>query len=228
MFRSKYVEPVKAQGVSVVNWEVDNGVEVKEGQLIAQAIKDGADTKIFAPRSGLLTRGDGTGEIIGQINYTKTIAYYLFAYCGLIGVIVQGGMIGRLVKHFGEKKMIYGGLILIGVSLALLPYCDASRGIVWLMGGLALFAVSSGVYRAPTFGLISLNASEDEQGEVMGVTQSVGSLARIIGPVLALGLFDVQPTLPFLICAGIALFAGIIAWLKLTQPAQPTEDNPAK
>ena len=228
MFRSKYVEPVKAQGVSVVNWEVDNGVEVKEGQLIAQAIKDGADTKIFAPRSGLLTRGDGTGEIIGQINYTKTIAYYLFAYCGLIGVIVQGGMIGRLVKHFGEKKMIYGGLILIGVSLALLPYCDASRGIVWLMGGLALFAVSSGVYRAPTFGLISLNASEDEQGEVMGVTQSVGSLARIIGPVLALGLFDVQPTLPFLICAGIALFAGIIAWMKLTQPAQPTEDNPAK
>jgi multidrug resistance protein len=227
MFHSKYLEPVKAPAFTKLDWTVEDGEEVREGQLIAKVAADGVDTGIFAPRSGRLSCGDGTEEIIGQINYTKTIAYYLFAYCGLIGVIVQGGLIGRLVKLFGEKKMIYGGLILVGASLAMLPYCDSTHGIGWLMVGLALFAVSSGVYRAPTFGLISLNASADEQGEVMGVTQSVGSLARIIGPVLALGLFDIQPTLPFLICACLAVFAGIIAWMKLAQPAQPSDDNPA-
>ncbi len=214
----KYVEPIKSPEVTKVDWKADDGVEVRKGEVIALATLDGVQSQIIAPRSGRLERGDGAGEVIGEINYTKTIAYYLFAYCGLIGAIVQGGLIGRLVKMFGEKKMIFGGLILVGVSLALLPFCDDSLGMGWLMGGLALFAISSGVYRAPTFGLISLNAGEGEQGEVMGVTQSVGSLARIIGPVFALGLFDVWPALPYLVCAGLALLAGFIAWVKLVQP----------
>ena len=199
-------------------WKKDDGVEVKKGEVIAEVAVDGVKTRILAPRSGRLEHDDRAGQVNGHINYTKTIAYYLFAYCGLIGAIVQGGLIGRLVKIFGEKKMIFGGLILVGISLALLPFCDSTRGMGWLMGGLALFAFSSGVYRAPTFGLISLNANEDEQGEVMGVTQSLGSLARIIGPVFALGLFDIWPALPYLLCAGLAVLAGLIAWIKLDQP----------
>jgi len=197
---------------------VADGAEVKGGQLVAEV----AGKEIHAPRSGRMERGGGGGNVIGHINYTKTIAYYLFAYCGVIGALVQGGLIGRLVKMFGEKKMIFGGLILVGISLATLPYCDE---IGWLMGGLALFAISSGVYRAPTFGLISVNASADEQGEVMGVTQSVGSLARIIGPIFALSLFDVWPALPYLVCAGLAIFAGLIAWVKLVQPAAEPEPS---
>lgn len=214
----KYVEAVKSPTVIQVDWKVGDGVEVQKGEVIAKAVVDEVDTRILAPRSGRLEHGDAEGGSIGQINYTKTIAYYLFAYCGLIGAIVQGGLIGKLVKLLGEKKMIFGGLILVGASLALLPLCDDSLGIGWLMGALALFALSSGVFRAPIFGLISLNANEDEQGEVMGVTQSVGSLARIIGPVFALGLFDFWPALPYFICAGLAMLAGLIAWAKLVQP----------
>ncbi|MEC8927682.1 MAG: MFS transporter [Verrucomicrobiota bacterium] len=211
----KYTEKVTLSENGAVEWKVASGTEVKEGDVLGAV----GDQQITAPRSGRLERDD----VSGRINYTKTIAYYLFAYCGLIGAIVQGGLIGRLVKMFGEKKMIFGGLVLVGVSLAVLPYCDDTRGLAWLMGGLALFAISSGVYRAPTFGLISLNASEDEQGEVMGVTQSVGSLARIIGPIFALSLFDVQPALPYLICAVLAVLAGLIAWVKLAQPAAADE-----
>jgi len=80
-----------------------------------------------------------------------------------------------------------------------------------LLGALALFSVSSSVYRAPTYGLISLNAGPNEQGEVMGVTQSIGSLARIIGPLFALGLLDVSIRLPYFICAVIAVAAAIVA-----------------
>ena len=211
----KYTEKIAVPENGTVEWKVDSGTEVKEGDVLGSV----GDQQITAPRSGRLERDDDSG----RINYTETVAYYLFAYCGLIGAIVQGGLIGRLVKMFGEKKMIFGGLVLVGVSLAVLPYCDDTRGLAWLMGGLALFAISSGVYRAPTFGLISLNASEDEQGEVMGVTQSVGSLARIIGPIFALSLFDVQPALPYLICAVLAVLAGLIAWVKLAQPAAADE-----
>jgi MFS family permease len=59
--------------------------------------------------------------------------------------------------------------------------------------------------------LISLNAGPNEQGEVMGVVQSIGSLARIIGPLIALGLLDVSIRLPYFICAAIAVVAAIVA-----------------
>ena len=216
----KYEEVIRAKPGVAVNWMIKDGTEVKAGDIVAT--RNGEE--FVAPRSGRLEQDKADGEIIGRVNYTKTIAYYLFAYCGVIGAIVQGGLIGRLVKMFGEKKMIYGGLILVGASLAALPFCDQTRGEGWLMAGLALFAIASGVYRAPTFGLISLNASEDEQGEVMGVTQSVGSLARIIGPIFALSLFDIWPALPYLFCAVLAVFAGIFAWVKLVQPAK--KDDP--
>ena len=50
-----------------------------------------------------------------------TTIIYLFVFCGLIGAFVQGGAIGRLVKKFGEPKLIALSLFMTGVSLALLP-----------------------------------------------------------------------------------------------------------
>jgi MFS family permease len=146
------------------------------------------------------------------------MAYWLMAFCGFIGAIVQGGCIGPLVKKMGEKKLIVFGLAMVGVSLAVLPFCSGQLGLWSIMLGLSLFAISSSVYRAPTFGLISLNASSDEQGEVMGVTQSVGSLARIIGPLFALGLMDVWKELPYLICAVIAVIGSFVAASKIESP----------
>ena len=93
------------------------------------------------------------------------------------------------------------------------------------MLGLSMFALSSSVYRAPTFGLISLNASSDEQGEVMGVTQSVGSLARIIGPFFALGLMDLRVELPYLICAVIAVIGAFFAASKIKTPQTESENT---
>ena len=61
-------------------------------------------------------------------------------------------------------------------------------------------------------GLISMNASAAEQGSTMGVAQSAGTLARIIGPVLATSLYAVRPPLPYLVAAGIAVVAGLLAW----------------
>ena len=149
------------------------------------------------------------------------------AFCGLVGAIVQGGFIGPLVKLLGEKKMIVLGIFCVGLSFAFIPYCSETKGITYLMIILAFFAVSSGLYRAPTFGLISLNASADEQGEIMGVTQSIGSLARIIGPPFALGLMDVRTDLPYLICAVIAMLAAIPAAKYIVMPSKMNHDGQA-
>ena len=199
-----------------VTWSVEDGTEVRQGDVLGQNDDESAVTAAATGRFVL-----NNNEAV--INTTKTMAYWLMAFCGFIGAIVQGGCIGPLVKKFGEKKLIVFGLATVGMSLAVLPFCSGQIGLWSIMLGLTMFAVSSSVYRAPTFGLISLNASSNEQGEVMGVTQSVGSLARIIGPIFALGLMDVRAELPYLICAVIAVIGAFFAATKIEKPHVDTK-----
>ncbi len=137
---------------------------------------------------------------------------YLFAYCGLVGALIQGGLIGRLVKHFGESTLIWGSLMVVAASLAALPYVG---GLVTLLLVLALFSAGSGINRAPTMGLISRFTAADEQGATLGVAQSAATLARVLGPVFATGLLNFSLAAPYLACAGIALTAGLLARQRL-------------
>lgn len=208
----QFVEEVDLPKGEDVRWEVNDGDEVRKGDLLAVS---GSGEALTASTAGRLDRLEDNSA---QINTTKTKAYWLMAFCGFIGAIVQGGCIGPLVKSLGEKKLVVIGISCVGLSLAFIPYCTHDIGLAYLMIMLALFAISSSLYRAPTFGLISLNASAGEQGEVMGVTQSVGSLARIIGPLFALGLMDIRIDLPYLICAVIAILAAIPAAKFIVMP----------
>ena len=137
---------------------------------------------------------------------------YLFTYCGLISAILQGGVIGRLVKKFGEPKLIFISLLIYAVSLFALPFATNMPALLVV---LALLAIGSGLNRPPVFGMISLKSSADEQGANLGVAQSFGSLARMIGPIFASTLFFVNMKLPYLICGGIALLTGLFAWKSL-------------
>jgi multidrug resistance protein len=144
---------------------------------------------------------------------------YLFTYCGVLSAVIQGGLIGRLVKRLGEAWLIALSLAVFALGLALLPYL-ATMG--WLVVGLGLVAVGSALNRPPTFGLISMNTPDDRQGAVLGVAQSAGSLARILGPVLANLMFRQSPALPYVVCAGVATVAGLVTWQSLCRhPARP-------
>jgi multidrug resistance protein len=149
---------------------------------------------------------------------TASTVSYLFVYCGLVGAIVQGGAVGRLVKRFGEPKLIAISLVLNAISLALLPFISGSTQLSWgvlfrpegrswlaLLGALALLSVGSQLTRPPLFGLLSNLTSANEQGATIGVAQGAGSLARILGPLLANGLLPISRSLPYLICAGVLL-----------------------
>jgi MFS family permease len=142
---------------------------------------------------------------------------YLFTYAGIVSAVIQGGLIGRLVKRFGEQRLIFGSLVIMALSLALLPFQSSMAG---LMISLGLFSAGSGMNRPPVFGLISINSPANEQGANLGVAQSVGSLARIIAPIFATTTFGLKPSLPYVICAGIALVAAILSWYLLCKSAQ--------
>ena len=144
---------------------------------------------------------------------------YFFTYAGLIAALVQG-VIGRLVKKFGEPNLIFSSLIVFAVGLAGLPF---AKSVPEILVVLALLAIGSGLNRPPVFGMISLNSSPDEQGANLGVAQSFGALARILGPIFAGGLFFVHHALPYLICGGIALLTSFVAWSFLCRKGTLTD-----
>ena len=157
----------------------------------------------------------------------------LFIFCGLIGAFIQGGAIGRLVKKFGEPKLISISLFLTGISLALLPFIKGDGPLVWsglfhaggwpwikMLLALALLAIGSSLTRPPVFGLLSNLTPANEQGATIGVAQSFGSLARILGPLFAATLYMRIPSLPYLTCGVISIFAGALAMQRLGKGAE--------
>ncbi len=109
---------------------------------------------------------------------TSTIAW-LFAYAGLLGAVVQGGLVGRLSKRFGEGRLIVAGTLLSFLALGFLP---SAPSLGPLLAILAVLALGQGIAHPSLSALTSKLVRPDEVGGVMGVYQSISSLARIVGP----------------------------------------------
>src|ERR671929_230367 len=110
---------------------------------------------------------------------------WIFAFVGVIGAIVQGGLIGRLVKKFGEPALVIAGALLFTASLILIPLTGPQTGTPALLALGALFALGNGLATPSLTSLASKSAGAGEQGGVLGVTQSVASLARAVGPLIS-------------------------------------------
>jgi len=69
--------------------------------------------------------------------------------------------------------------------------------------------------------VIRLLLPAHEQGATIGVAQSAGSLARIVGPIFAATLLDYYAPLPYLICSAVSLFTALLVVQRLCREAQP-------
>ena len=160
-------------------------------------------------------------DLKGGVHVFDTRVVYLYTFCGLIGALVQGGPLGKAVKKLGEPLLIALSLVLVGVSLLPMPFVTN-----WplLLVVLAVLSIGSSLTRGPVFGMISNLASPSEQGLTIGTAQSAGSLARIAGPIVAGTLFEIRPSLPYLVCGVLALVTAWIAWraLATVKPAAAT------
>ncbi|MEO5722511.1 MAG: MFS transporter [Chthoniobacterales bacterium] len=142
---------------------------------------------------------------------------YLFGFIGIVTVIVQGGLIGRLVKMFGETNLARTGVLLTAASLALLPLCG---NLTWLLIACLGLSCGSGFASPPLNGLASQMVDRSWQGRALGVMQSAGSTARLLGPLLggALLMLDLNKPLthygetPFYAAAVLCFIAGILAF----------------
>ena len=112
---------------------------------------------------------------------------YLFLFMGVIVASIQGGLLGRFVKRFGEKGVIVIGAAAFVAGFALIP-------TIWRVPLLYvvafLFAIGQGLCYPALTALVSKTAPESERGALLGMATSVGSLARFAGPLLAGFLYD--------------------------------------
>jgi MFS transporter, DHA1 family, tetracycline resistance protein len=129
--------------------------------------------------------------VMFRFGYDAQHAGYLFAYVGLISVIVQGGLIGRLVKRFGEIALVILGALCFSFSLFAVPFVGpAAGGLAGLLIGGGIFSLGNSLATPALTSLASKTAGQADQGTVLGVTQSVASLARAVGPFLAAVLIN--------------------------------------
>ena len=106
---------------------------------------------------------------------------YMFAYLGVIGAVIQGGLLGRLVEAFGERRLALAGTSIFGASMFLLP---VGSEVPFLLVASTGIAVGNSLMTPTLNGLASKGVDAARQGRVLGVMSSVASLARILGPVL--------------------------------------------
>jgi MFS family permease len=145
-----------------------------------------------------------------QLDWGPARVGYVFAYLGLLSAIMQGGLTRRLTKRYGEERLLLCGLVLLAIGLVGVPF---SLDLPLLGGAFAFLAIGLGLTQPALTSLISRRAGAAEQGQVLGVTQSIGSFSRVIGPPLAGYLFAyVGHSSPFLWGAALVLGALLIGW----------------
>ncbi len=119
---------------------------------------------------------------------TKRFAYtdrqngLLLGFLGLCAIVTQGYIVRKLLKVADEIRVLRSGLVCTAAGLLLIGYAPQP----WMLyTGLACLALGSGLVNPSTTGLISLYASPAEQGRVLGIFRSLGSLSRAFTPILA-------------------------------------------
>jgi DHA1 family tetracycline resistance protein-like MFS transporter len=131
----------------------------------------------------------------------------IFTYVGVLAIVVQGVLVRRLHRRFGERTLAVAGTVLMGVGLIAIP---AARSTFVAMVFLTALAVGQGLVSPSLVSLLSQESSSAEQGSTLGVGQSFSAAARAAGPLVAGGLYDRSIALPYL-AGGALILAG--GWL---------------
>ncbi|MEX2463012.1 MAG: MFS transporter [Balneolaceae bacterium] len=144
-----------------------------------------------------------------QLGMTAEEVGIQFFYIGIIAVIVQGFLIKPLTTYFAEEKLFMVGNVLMVIGLGLIPLAHNMLTLAVFLGVMAL----GKSLNTPTItSLISKEAESDNVGAVMGASQGLSGLGRMIGPTWGGALFSVYFGLPF---AATALIVATTIWIAL-------------
>ncbi len=148
-----------------------------------------------------------------RFGYTTASIGFLFTFIGVILALIQGVLVGRVVKRIGERRLIPLALFLISISIGMLPF-------VWnvptLLVALGVLAVGMGFNSPSLSSMVSQLADVDDQGGTLGLASSLASLGRVVGPAWGGYLYDAYGmTTPYLGAATLMFFAVAVSFIGL-------------
>jgi len=107
---------------------------------------------------------------------------YVYAFSGLVGVLIQAGGIGALVKTLGESRLVQIGFATMAVGFVVM---SGVYYIPYLLLAIALLTFGHAVLRPSLTSLITTRVARTRQGMVIGLMQSLTSIAQIVAPIFA-------------------------------------------
>src|SRR5690606_5007703 len=141
----------------------------------------------------------------------------IFTIAGGASVIIRGVLLGPLVRWFGEATTTRIGTIGLGLGIGLIPFLPSTW---WIGLAVPLWAFGAGTLFPSLASLTSQATDAGSQGSILGGSQVVGGLGRVLGPLWAGVLFQqVGIASPFWAGLGCVTFAALLAW-RIPQPAR--------
>ena len=145
-----------------------------------------------------------------RFGFTAASIGFLFTFIGIIIAVIQGVLIGRVVKRVGERRIIPAAIAAIALSIGLLPF-------VWnvptLLGALGLLAMGMGFNNPSLSSMVSKLSDADDQGGTLGLASSLASLGRVVGPAWGGYLYDAfGMTTPYLSAAAVMFVAFVVSY----------------
>jgi len=122
-----------------------------------------------------------------RFSWTVREVGYMFTYSGILGMLVQGGLLGRLVKRFGEARLVVSGFVTIMIAYVLLGFAETLAMLVVLA---TIAAYGTGVLRPVLTSQLTQKVGRHEQGVALGISASLSSLAMTLAPPAGGSLLD--------------------------------------
>jgi len=156
-----------------------------------------------------------TEDVFGM---TAAATGVIFAVVGVVGAAVQGGLVGKLARRFGEGRLVIAGPLVLAIAFALLGaspiFGPAARAMLYAAAG--LIALGNGIVQPALPAYVSRRAQATEQGLALGTLQSASALGRVVGPALGGLLYSTfSATAPYTFGAVGLLFAAVVAAARL-------------
>jgi len=144
-----------------------------------------------------------------RFNFDAPQTGYFFAAFGVLGAIVQGGLIRPIVSRFGDKPTFLVGLACGAAGLVLTALTHSVTLFAWSLVPLAL---GIGFGHPTMTSLVSRAARGDEQGRVQGAASAVESLGRTIGPIWgSASLQRFGEAMPYITAAGFLVVTMLLS-----------------
>jgi DHA1 family multidrug resistance protein-like MFS transporter len=158
---------------------------------------------------------------LGKYGYGPDDVGIIFMVVGLVSAVTQGVLTGPLTKRWGEAAIIKVSLLGSAVSFILL---SLAKGDGAIMGSIGLFTLVTALL-SPAVSALTSKQVEQEQGTVMGLSNSVMSIGRAAGPLWAGIALDIYLELPYLSSAVVMAAGFLVSLMLLPHAGQPVHST---